>query len=70
MEGKETVTADMGLTNGSRVLLVPKREPIDRPGIIPESEMKRLHQQSQVIFIHSLLSFTYLIRVEFGSVLF
>lgn len=45
-EGKnvvETYDAD-----GKRVLIVPNREPVDRPVIMGESEFKRLKKQAHV----------------------
>ncbi|XP_050294792.1 cilia- and flagella-associated protein 45-like isoform X2 [Anthonomus grandis grandis] len=46
-DGKEKVIAIELL--GTRELLVPKREPIDRPGILPLSEFQRLKHQAHVI---------------------
>lgn len=41
----ETYDAD-----GKRILIVPNRDPIDRPAILGMSEFKRLKQQAHVRF--------------------
>ncbi|KAH1007192.1 cilia- and flagella-associated protein 45 [Dendroctonus ponderosae] len=46
-DGKEKVTAIE--TMGTRELIVPNRQPIDRPGIFALSEFKRLKQQAHVV---------------------
>lgn len=51
-EGKEVLTALESL--GTRKLLVPNRQPIDRPGILPLSEFKRLKQQAHVMHSEKL----------------
>ncbi|KAF7273556.1 cilia- and flagella-associated protein 45-like [Rhynchophorus ferrugineus] len=47
LEGKEKVRS-IELT-GIRSMIVPNRDPIDRPAILPKSEFSRLQQQAHVV---------------------
>lgn len=48
-EGKEFIeTYD---ADGKRVLIVPNRDPIDRPVVLGESEFKRLKEQAHVSIV-------------------
>lgn len=41
--------------DGKRVLMVPKRDPIDRPAILGKNEFERLKQQAHVSRILNIL---------------